>query len=239
MITLPMIGEFLGTFIMMLLGEGVICSVELKQTKSYGTGWMQTVTGWAMAITLAVYVAGIFGPAHLNPAVSVALAYVGEISWEQVPPFILAQFLGAMCANVCVWLHFYPHWKQTTNQDAILSCFCTAPAIRHTPSNLFGEVLSTSVLIIGVLCLGPNRLEHGLGPIVIGILILVIGLCLGSTTGYAMNPARDLGPRIMHSLLPIANKGTSHWEYAWIPVVGPLMGATLGAFLYHSLLMLL
>lgn len=239
MIPLPVLGEFLGTFIMMLLGEGVICSVVLNKTKSYGVGWLQTATGWAMAITLAVYVAGLFGPAHLNPAVSIALAFVGETNWADVPAFILAQFLGAMLANVFVWLHFFPHWKETTDTEAFLSCFCTSPAILHIPSNFFGEALSTAVLIIGVLCLGPNRLESGLGPIVIGILILVIGLCLGSTTGYAMNPARDLGPRIMHTLLPIPNKGDSEWHYAWVPVVGPLVGASIGAVVYHSLLLLL
>lgn len=237
--SLDMIGEFLGTFILVLLGNGVVCSVCLKKTKSEGAGWLAITIGWAVAVTLAVYVSCIFCPAHLNPAVTIALAAIGVVSWSIVPGYVIAQMLGAMAASVLLWLHFYPHFKATEDTGTVLACFSTAPAIRHTWSNFLGEAVDGAVLMFGILCMGPNKLASGLGAILVGIIILAVGLATGSTTGYAMNPARDLGPRIMHAILPLPHKGDSDWGYAWIPVVAPVVGAVVASYIYQALLAML
>lgn len=233
------LGEFLGTFILVLLGNGVVASCILSKTKSENSGWLTIVLGWGVAVMIAVYVSGLFGPAHLNPAVTLAMASIGSLPWSQVPSFVLAQFLGAMAASLVLYLHFYPHWKETTDAGTILGTFATGPAIRHTPSNLLGEALGTAVLVITVLAIGPNQVSAGLGPIIVGLVVFAVGFSLGSTTGYAINPARDLGPRIIHALLPIPNKGDSDWSYSWIPVLGPIIGGIAGALLYNCLLQLL
>lgn len=233
------LGEFLGTFILVLLGNGVVASCILSKTKSENSGWLTIVLGWGVAVMIAVYVSGLFGPAHLNPAVTLAMASIGSLPWSQVPGFILAQFLGAMVASIVLYLHFYPHWKETADAETILGTFATGPAIRHTPSNLLGEALGTAVLVITVLAIGPNQVSAGLGPIIVGLVVFAVGFSLGSTTGYAINPARDLGPRIIHALLPIPNKGDSDWSYSWIPVLGPIIGGIAGALLYNCLLQLL
>ncbi|HEO2334430.1 TPA: aquaporin family protein [Streptococcus agalactiae] len=215
------LGEFLGTFILVLLGDGVVAGNVLSKTKEEGTGWTAIVFGWGIACTVAVYVSGLFSPAHLNPAVTLAMASI-----------------GAMVAATILWLHYYPHWKETKDSGLILASFSTGPAIRHTPSNLLGEIIGTAILVITIMAIGPSKVAAGLGPIIVGIVIFAVGFSLGPTTGYAINPARDLGPRLMHAILPIENKGNSDWSYAWIPVVGPIIGGVLGAILYNIALTL-
>jgi len=231
-----LVGEFIGTLLLVLLGDAVVAGNVLKDTKEEGTGWLAIAIGWGVAVAIAAYCAGFLSPAHLNPAVTIAMAATGGFSWALVGPFIGAQMLGAMAGALLLWIHYLPHWKVTTNKGAILGSFATAPAIRHTVSNLFGEALGTAVLVMGIMAIGHNNVVSGLGPIIVGLIILGIGLSLGPTTGYAINPARDLGPRIMHAILPIKNKGGSDWGYSWIPVLGPILGGTLGAFLYQFLI---
>lgn len=229
-------GELIGTFILIVLGDGVVANISLNKSKGQGAGWVAVALGWGFAVTVAVYVSGFMSGAHLNPAVTVGLAMAGMFPWGSVASYIVAQMLGAMAGALLVWVHYYSHWKETEDAATILGVFSTGPAIRKTVPNLIGEVIGTAILIIGVMAMGPNELTSGLGAIVVGIIITAIGFGLGGTTGYAINPARDLGPRIMHQILPIANKGDSDWGYSWIPVVGPLIGAVLGALLYNLVL---
>jgi glycerol uptake facilitator protein len=212
-----------------------VAAVVLKQTKSENAGWLTIVIGWGLAVTLAIYAVGKISGAHLNPAVTLALAWSGSFGWELVPGYVLAQFAGAFSGAVLVWLHFLPHWKITDNEAGKLGIFCTGPAIRSYSSNLISEIIATTVLILGLLFIGANEFTQGLNPLVVGLLIIAIGLSLGGTTGFAINPARDLGPRIAHFLLPISGKGKSDWSYAWVPVVGPVIGGLLGAWLYQVL----
>lgn len=218
------IGELIGTFILVLLGNGVVSACILNKTKAQNSGWIAIVLGWGMAVTVAVYVSGFLSGAHLNPAVTIALAAIGKFSWASVPSYVLAQFIGAMLASVALYFHYYPHWTETEDSGTILACFSTGPAIRHTASNLFGEALGTAVLVITVLAIGANDVVSGFGPMIVGFVVLAIGFSLGATTGYAINPARDLGPRLVHAFLPIPHKGSSDWAYAWIPVLGPIIG---------------
>ncbi|MCQ9210485.1 MIP/aquaporin family protein [Granulicatella seriolae] len=230
------IGEFLGTFILVLLGNGVVAGNVLSKTKEEGTGWVAIVLGWGLAVTIAVYISGFISPAHLNPAVTLAMAATGSLPWVDVVPFIIAQFLGAMLASVVLWLHYLPHWGQTKDPGNILASFSTGPAIRDTGSNLLGEAIGTAVLVMGIMAIGPSMVSAGLGPIIVGLIVGAIGFSLGSTTGYAINPARDLGPRIMHAILPIKGKGDSDWSYSWIPVVGPIIGGVAGALIYQAIM---
>ncbi|MBS4751141.1 MIP family channel protein [Granulicatella sp. zg-ZJ] len=232
------IGELLGTFILVLLGNGVVCSIALNKTKAQNTGWLMVTLGWAVAVTIAVYASGFLCPAHLNPAVTISLAVIGSFPWAQVVPFIIAQMIGAMAASVLLYLHFYPHFQETEDTGTVLGCFSTAPAIRHTWSNVFGEMLGTAVLMVGILAMGQNKLSDGMSPMIVGLIILTIGFSLGSTTGYAINPARDLGPRLMHAILPLKHKGDSDWGYAWIPIVGPILGGIVGSVLYNMIIQL-
>lgn len=229
------VAEFFGTLILILLGDGVVAGVVLRKTKSENAGWLTIVIGWGLAVTLAIYAIGRISGAHLNPAVTIALAMNGSFPSNQVAGYIIAQFAGAFVGAILVWLHYLPHWKQTTDASTKLSVFCNAPAIRNTFSNLISEIIATAVLVLAILFIGANEFTKGLNPIVIGLLIMSIGLSLGGTTGFAINPARDLGPRIAHFLLPISGKGNSDWSYAWIPVVGPVVGGMLGAYLYGIL----
>ncbi|HEP6117821.1 TPA: aquaporin family protein [Streptococcus pyogenes] len=222
-------GELLGTFILVLLGDGVVSACILNKTKAQNSGWIAIVLGWGIAVTVAVYISGFMSGAHLNPAVTLAMAAIGSLPWSQVVTYLVAQFLGAMLGALVLYLHYYPHWNETKDAGTILACFSTGPAIRHTWSNLFGEALGTAVLVITVMAIGPNKVAAGFGPI-------IVGFSLGATTGYAINPARDLGPRIMHALLPIPNKGDSDWSYAWIPVLGPILGGVVGALIYQVIL---
>ena len=230
------IGEFVGTFLLVLLGNGVVAACILNKTKAQNSGWIAIVLGWGMAVMIAVYASGFLSGAHLNPAVTIAMAALGNLSWGLVPSYIAAQFLGAMLASLALYLHYYPHWAETKDAGTILACFSTGPAIRHTASNVFGEALGTAVLVIAVMSIGPNNVAAGLGPVIVGLVVFAIGFSRGGTTGYAINPARDLGPRLMHALLPIPNKGDSDWSYAWIPVLGPILGGVAGALLYNLVL---
>lgn len=230
------LGEFIGTFILILLGNGVVCGVSLKKTKAEGTGWIAIALGWGLAVMLGVYASSFMSAGHLNPAVTIGMAIIGKFSWSLVLPYIAGQFLGAMLASFILWLFYYPHWAETKDAATILGCHSTGPAIRHTPSNFFGEVIGTLLLLIGILSFGQNQLASGLSPMLVGGLITAIGFSLGATTGYSLNPARDLGPRIMHAILPIKNKGTSDWKYAWIPVLGPLVGGTLGCLIFTTVI---
>jgi glycerol uptake facilitator protein len=229
------LAEFIGTMLLIIFGGGVVAGVILKETKSENAGWIVITTGWGLAVVVAVYAVGSISGAHLNPAVTISLACVGEFSWDKVPMYILAQLLGAFMGAVIVWIHYLPHWKKTKDQGTQLAVFSTGPAIRKTWANLVSEIIGTFILMFGLLMIGANKFSDGLNPLVVGGLIIAIGLSLGGTTGYAINPARDLGPRIAHFILPIIGKGKSDWEYAWIPIVGPILGGMLGALLYKAL----
>ncbi|WP_404296842.1 MIP/aquaporin family protein [Halomonas sp.] len=229
----PFLGEIFGTMILIIFGGGVVAGVVLKHSKAEASGWIVITFGWAMGVTMAIYAVGQFSGAHINPAVTIALATIGEFPWSRVPGYVLAQLLGAFMGAVVVWLHYYPHWQKTESQGAKLAVFCTDPAIPHTPSNLMSEIIGTFMLVLGVLAIGANEFTEGLNPLIIGLLVLAIGLSLGGTTGYAINPARDLGPRLAHFILPIAGKGESNCKYAWIPVVGPLVGGAAGGLFYR------
>lgn len=229
------LAEFIGTLILILLGEGVVAGVVLRGTKSENAGWLAVVLAWGLAVTFAIYAVGRFSGAHLNPAITVALAITGSFPGDQVLGYVLAQVSGAFCGAVLVWLHYLPHWKGTEDADLKRAVFCTAPAIRSYPNNLISEIIGTCVLVMAIMFIGANEIAVGVNPLVIGALIVSIGLSLGSTTGFAINPARDLGPRIAHFILPIPGKGSSDWAYSWVPVIGPLLGGSLGAWLYNVL----
>lgn len=231
------VAELLGTAILILLGNGVVAGVVLKGTKNNGSGWIVITTGSALAVTFAVFSVGHLSGAHLNPAVTLALAVTGQFDWALVPIYILAQMLGAILGSLFVYVQYLPHWRVTEDPGSIRACFCTSPAIQHTPGNFISEFIGTFVLLFGLSALGVGKFADGLNPLVVGLLVLAIGLSLGGTTGYAINPARDLGPRIAHALLPIPGKGPSDWPYAWIPVVAPILGGMAGAFTYRALLM--
>lgn len=224
--------EFIGTAILVLLGDGVCAAVNLNKSKAQNSGWIVIAFGWALAVTIAVFVAGLNGPAHLNPAVTIAMAINGNISTSLVLPFILAQVLGGIVGAILVWLAYLPHWDVTTDKGAILGTFATGPAIRHYPANFISEVIGTFVLVTGLLAIGANKFADGSNVFAVGGLILAIGLSLGGTTGYAINPARDLGPRIAHFILPMKNKGDSDWAYSWIPVIAPIVGGGLAVALF-------
>lgn len=229
----PYLAEFFGTMLLIVLGDGVVAGVVLKGTKSENAGWLTIVVGWGLAVTLAIYAVGSISGAHINPAVSIALAWSGSFDWNLVPGYIAAQVLGAFTGAILVWLHYLPHWGKTDNAATKLGVFCNAPAVRTTIPNLISEIIATAVLIMALLFVGANQFTEGLNPLVVGLLIISIGLSLGGTTGFAINPARDLGPRIAHFILPIPGKGSSDWSYSWIPVVGPIVGGLLGAWVYQ------
>jgi glycerol uptake facilitator protein len=238
----PFIAEFVGTAILLLLGDGVVANVVLKGTKGEASGWIVITFGWAMAVFVAVFVVGAFSGAHINPAVTVGLALAGKFSWALVPGYIIAQMLGAFVGGALVLLHYRLHFAATPDLDGKLAVFATGPAIRSTGDNFVSEAIGTFVLVFAVLYLaapsiaGPDGTVGGLGALdalPVGLVVLVIGLALGGTTGYAINPARDLGPRLVHALLPIpGGKRDSDWSYSWIPVVGPIVGGVLAALCY-------
>ncbi len=227
------LAEFFGTMLLVTLGDGVVASVVLKGTKSENAGWLAVVIGWGLAVTLGIFAVGNISGAHLNPAVTLAFAVNGSFPWTEVVGYISSQLAGAFVGAIIVWLHFLPHWKRTDDQATKLAVFCTAPAIKNTFSNLLSEIIATAVLILGLLFIGTNDFTQGLNPLVVGLLIVSIGLSLGGTTGFAINPARDLGPRIAHAVLPIFGKGHSDWGYSWIPVLGPLLGGILGVYAFQ------
>jgi len=243
------LAEFAGTLLLIIFGSGVCATATLARSKGKDAGWMAISTGWGLGVALAVYSVGRISGAHINPAVTVGLASIGSFPWSQVPGYILAQFLGAFSGATIVWLAYYSHWELTEDPGAKLGIFSTAPAIRNKAANLMSEIIGTAVLLFGVLAIGDNvqALENpgdldltvvfsgGIQPLIIGLLVWAIGLSLGGATGYAINPARDLGPRIAHFLLPIPGKGSSDWSYSWIPVIGPIIGGVLGAYCYYWL----
>lgn len=229
------LAEFFGTMLLILLGDGVVAATLLKDTKSENAGWHTIVIAWGLAVTICIYAVGRISDAHLNPAITIALSWSGKFAVEKLPGYLIAQFAGAFCGAVLVWIHYLPHWKNTDSEIKKLSVFCTSPAIRSIPNNLFSEILGTLVLVLAILFIGANDFTEGLKPVVVGALISMIGFSLGGTTGFAINPARDLGPRIAHFILPIPGKGTSDWNYAWVPVVGPVIGGLLGAFIFTLL----
>ena len=231
------IAEVIGTMLLVLLGDGVVAGVMLGKSKAEKSGWIVITTGWALGVALAVYAVGRISGAHLNPAITLGLAAVGKFPWSEVPVYILAQMLGAFLGAALVWLAYLAHWEQTPDRDLKLAVFSTAPAIRRTAANLVTEIIGTSVLVFGVLALGANKAPNdtGLTPLLVGFLVWAIGLSLGGPTGYAINPARDLAPRIAHAVLPIVGKGGSDWGYSWIPVLGPVVGGVIGAVAYVGL----
>ncbi|MFP3916532.1 MIP/aquaporin family protein [Lysinibacillus telephonicus] len=226
-------GEVLGTMILILFGAGVCAGANLTKSYAKNGGWIVITAAWGMGVTLGVYAVGSISGAHLNPAVTIGLAFTGDFAWSQVPGYILAQMIGAILGATLIFLQYFPHWKETEDPGAKLSVFSTGPAIPHSFSNLLSEIIGTFILLLGLQFIGANEFTEGLNPIAVGVLIIAIGMSLGGTTGYAINPARDLGPRIAHAILPIAGKGSSNWGYAWIPVLGPILGGSLGA-LFHK-----
>ena len=238
----PFIAELLGTFLLILLGNGVVANVVLSGTKGHNSGWIVITTGWAMGVYVGVLVAGPYSGAHINPAVTISLAIAGLFEWSQVPIYILAQFLGAMLGTFFVWVMYRDHYKLTEDKNGIMATFCTAPAIRNLPVNLISEIVGTFVLLFAVfyivspeLLIEQQNVRFGLGSlgaIPVAFIVWVIGLALGGTTGYAINPARDLGPRMVHALLPIKQKRDSDWGYSWVPIIGPIIGGCLAAILY-------
>lgn len=239
----PFIAEIIGTAILILLGNGVVANVLLNRTKGHDSGWIVITAGWGMAVFVAVFVTQDISGAHLNPAVTLGLAAAGKFAWANVPSFILAQFLGAMAGSMLVWLAYRQHYAITEDRDTVLGTFATAPAIRNPFANITTEVIGTFVLVFAVLyMLAPELTTSSLpdakvglgaiGALPVGLLVFGIGLSIGGPTGYAINPARDLGPRIMHAILPIPNKRDADWSYSWVPVVGPILGGFLAAGLF-------
>jgi glycerol uptake facilitator protein len=229
----PYIAEFIGTAVLVLLGNGAVANVLLARTKGKGADLIVIVWGWAMAVFVAVYMTASFSGAHLNPVVTVALALAGKFTWAKVGGYVAAQMLGGMMGAFMVWLAYRQHFSDTDDADIKLACFCTAPAIRSVRHNVLTEMICTFVLILGVLYLASPQVGLGsLDALPIGLLVLGIGISLGGPTGYAMSPARDLAPRLMHALLPIPGKRDSDWRYSWIPVAGPLAGGALAALFY-------
>jgi glycerol uptake facilitator protein len=237
----PYLAEFVGTALLILFGDGVVANVLLNKSKGQGGGWIVITTGWGLAVMVAVYAVGTISGGHLNPAVTIGLAAIGKFPASKVAGYIAAQVAGAMFGATLVWLAYLSHWKETPDQGAKLAVFCTDPAIRSTPANLLCEAIGAAALVFGALSipsganLGGPGWATGFGPLLVGLLVFAIGLSLGGPTGYAINPARDFGPRLAHALLPIAGKGGSDWAYAWIPIVGPIMGGLVGAFVYQML----
>jgi glycerol uptake facilitator protein len=241
--------ELIGTAILILFGDGVVAGVLLAHSKAENGGWIVITLGWGLAVAIAVYAVGQFTGAHINPAVTISFALTESfgLEWGDVHKYLLGQFAGAMIGAALVYLAYLNHWRATDDPGLKLAVFSTGPAIRSKPHNLVTEIIGTFILIFGVLgivghfsedVIGEAALTTALGaafpPLLIGFLVVAIGLSLGGPTGYAINPARDLGPRIMHAVLPIPGKGTSDWDYAWIPVVGPIVGGSLGAIAYHA-----
>ena len=235
------LAEIFGTAMLILLGDGVVAGVLLSKTKAQNSGWIVITLAWGLAVFMGVVVAGPLSGAHLNPAVTIGLATMhmfnsnAGITWDAVPPYLAGEFLGAMIGATLVAIHYWDHFKATEDQGLKLAVFCTAPNIRNLPLNVVSETIGTFVLVFMIFCFGQ---PHSLAPATVGalpvaLLIVVIGLSLGGTTGYAINPARDLGPRIVHAILPVPGKGGSDWEYSWVPVVGPLIGGAAAAIVYN------
>ncbi len=232
------IAELVGTMLLVLLGDGTVAGVVLRKSKAENSGWIVITTGWGLAVAMAVYAVGRVSGAHINPAVTLSLAFVGKIPWTQVPAYLGGQIIGAFLGAVLVWLAYLAHWRTTEDPGAKLAVFCTGPAIRNMAANVITEAIGTATLTFGILALASYKPtnDSGLTPLLVGFLVWSIGTSLGGPTGFAINPARDLGPRIAHALLPIPGKGASDWGYAWVPVIGPIVGGAVGAIAYVQLL---
>jgi glycerol uptake facilitator protein len=230
--------ELIGTGLLILLGDGVVAAVLLNQSKAQNSGWIVITWGWGMAVMFAILAVGQFSGAHLNPAVTIGFAVIGNTEWSDVPKYLIGEFGGAMIGAALVAAAYSNHWASTEDPGLKLAVFCTGPAIRNTVSNIVTEIIGTFVLVFGVLAIFANKFTtvptFAFGGLFVGFLVLAIGLSLGGPTGYAINPARDLGPRIVHAILPIPGKGDSDWGYAWIPVVGPIIGGILGALAFDA-----
>jgi glycerol uptake facilitator protein len=232
----PFFGEFIGTGLLVLLGQTVVSNVVLQKSKGYNSGWIVISFGWAMAVFVGVYCAAPASKAYLNPAITLGFAVMGKLSWSQVPTYLAAEMLGAMTGSLLAWICYRPHFAVTSDANAKLAVFSTAPAIRSPLDNLLTELIATFVLMFGVLFIAsPSSSLGALDSLPVGLLVLVIGLGPGGPTGYAINPARDLGPRIMHAILPIPGKRDGDWSYAWIPVLGPILGALLAVGVFKLL----
>jgi glycerol uptake facilitator protein len=242
------LAEVVGTMLLVILGDGVVANVCLARTKGHGSGWIVIATGWGLAVALAVYAVGRISGAHINPAVTLGLASIGAFDLALVPGYIAAQMLGGFLGAIVVWLAYRPHFEATDDAPTVRGVFCTAPEIRSWGDNFMAEVVGTVVLVFGVLAIGANAGElrageidlsavfsMGLNPFLVGVLVWGIGLSLGGPTGYAINPARDLGPRLAHAVLPLRARGDSDWGYAWIPILGPIVGGIVGAWLFRLL----
>lgn len=229
------LGEIIGTMILIILGDAVVANVILNKTKGNGGGLIAITTGWAFAVAIPAFIFGGISGAHFNPALTLGLAVIGKFPWAEVPGYIIAQFVGAILGACVVYLQYLPHWAATEDKATKLGVFCTGPAIRNTPANFMSEFIGTFILVFGILGLGTVSMAPGLNTLAVGLLIWSIGLSLGGSTGYAINPARDLGPRIAHFFLPIAGKGGSDWAYSWIPVVAPICGAIVAALTFNAL----
>jgi glycerol uptake facilitator protein len=223
--------EVIGTAILILLGNGVVACVLLNLSKGQNSGWIVITFGWGLAVMTAVFAVGQFSGAHLNPAVTFGFALEGRTEWSDVPEYLAGEFVGAFVGATLVWLAYLDHWRETEDPGLKLACYSTAPAVRNPVANLITEIIGTFLLVFAIMAFFADEITAGtgLGGLLVGFLVLAIGLSLGGPTGYAINPARDLGPRIMHAILPIAGKGSSDWSYAWVPVVGPLVGGALAA----------
>ena len=228
------LAEFIGTMILILFGCGTNAAVTLKGTYSNGGGWLMVSAGWGLAVAMGVYAVGSYSAAHINPAVTLGLASAGEFDWALVPGYIAAQMAGAFTGAILVFFQYLPHWKKTEEAGDKLGVFSTGPAIPNTASNVVSEMIGTFILLLGLMSIGANEFTEGLNPLIVGLLIVVIGIALGGTTGYAINPARDLGPRFAHAFLPIYGKGPSNWSYSWVPIIGPVIGGVYGALFYNA-----
>jgi glycerol uptake facilitator protein len=229
-----MLAEIVGTGLLIILGDGVVAGVLLTRSKAQNAGWIVITTGWGLAVAIAVYAIGSLTGAHLNPAVTIGFASIGSVGWDLVPWYIGGEMIGAFIGAVIVYLHYLPHWAETEDPGLKLAVFSTGPAIRNPVSNVISEVIGTFMLVFGVLAIVSNELAPGFAALLVGFLVFSIGLSLGGPTGYAINPARDLGPRIAHAVLPIPGKGSSDWGYSWVPVVGPIIGGVLGGLVYQA-----
>lgn len=228
------VAEFVGTMLLILLGNGVVANVVLKGTKGQDSGWIVISFGWGMAVFVAVFCVAAVSGAHINPAVTLGLALAGQCEWAQVPIYLVAQFAGAFVGAGLVWVVYVDHFAETKDTDAILGSFCTSPAIRRPPINMISEMIATAVLVFAVLHISsPDGGLGSLDALPVGLVVFAIGLSLGGPTGYAINPARDFSPRLMHQILPIPGKGHSDWNYAWVPIVGPCLGAVLAVLAFY------
>lgn len=228
------LAELVGTMMLIILGGGVVAGSLLKSSKGENSGWVVITIAWGLAVAMAAYAVGGISGAHLNSALTIAFAVIGTFPWADVPMYVLAQLLGAILGAVIVYFAYLPHWAKTEDADAKLAVFATSPVIRHPLSNVATEMIGTFILLLGILALGGNTIVDGVNPLLVGLLVIVIGMSLGGPTGYAINPARDLGPRIAHFFLPIPGKRDADWSYAWVPIVGPIIGAIFGALFYKQ-----